>query len=237
MGVLERIKSAISGSIPVEDDLDMGDTQRVRNLPQSDDPNDAVPETEAQSKADTAESNAESYADTEIENHRSSETHAQAQPPQNHGNGSHNTNYLDSNDYNPESDTHSRYTDGEAADAAPVDSVNGQTGAVSVSSPSTASDTSVTKSGSFGVFNKADYSEWFPCGFFVEDITVTNNSGASGDFEAAGLVGVQNFTIQFNSTETFAINDYVYAMGIKGTGIEFDSITIRPVDTHGHNLS
>lgn len=143
MGVLERIKSAISGSIPVEDDLDMGDSQRVRNLPQSDDPNDAVPETEAQSKADTAESNAESYADTEIENHRSNETHDQpqppenhgnedhnvtfaqdgdSQPPENHGNGSHNTNYLDSNDYNPEADTHSRYSDSEARTA--VDNSN-----------------------------------------------------------------------------------------------------------------
>jgi hypothetical protein len=73
-----------------------------------------------------------------VEDHRTGETHTTAQPaqthgnedhnatfaedgdpqpPQNHGNGAHTTNYLDSNDYNPEADTHSRYTDGEARNA------------------------------------------------------------------------------------------------------------------------
>lgn len=43
----------------------------------------------AQQKADAAESAAESYADGEIENHRQNETHATAQPPETHGNESH----------------------------------------------------------------------------------------------------------------------------------------------------
>jgi hypothetical protein len=43
--------------------------------------------------------------------------HASAFADANHGNGAHNVNYLDSNDYTPESDTHSRYTDGEAVGA------------------------------------------------------------------------------------------------------------------------
>lgn len=111
MGLFERITSAVSGAIPVEDDLDMEDSQRVRNLPQSDDPNDAVPEAEARSKANAAQSDAEDYADGEIENHRQDETHARAQPPQTHGNGAHTSNYLTN---------------------APVDSVNGQTGDVSI---------------------------------------------------------------------------------------------------------
>lgn len=37
--------------------------------------------------------------------------------PENHGNSSHTTDYLPSSDYNPETDTHSKYTDGEAQDA------------------------------------------------------------------------------------------------------------------------
>lgn len=39
---------------------------------------------------------------------------------------------LPASDYNPEADTHSRYTDGEASNAAPVQDVEGQTGSVSL---------------------------------------------------------------------------------------------------------
>lgn len=48
----------------------------------------------AQEKADAAESAAESYADGEIESHRQNERHDTAQPPENHGNGSHDANYV-----------------------------------------------------------------------------------------------------------------------------------------------
>lgn len=111
MGTFERIRSALAGELPVEDDLDMGDAQRVRNLPTSADPNDAVPETEAQSKADAAQAAAQGYADDNFT------------------------------------------TPAEAADAAPVDSVNGQTGAVSIDTGTNpplfgdGSDGTVTRSG------------------------------------------------------------------------------------------
>jgi len=98
MGIFERIRSAVAGAIPVEDDLDMENSQRVRNLPQSSDPNDAVPESEAQAKADAAENAAESYADGEIESHRQNETHSTPQPPQSHGNGAHVEDYVTASD-------------------------------------------------------------------------------------------------------------------------------------------
>ena len=69
----------------------------------------------AQQKADTAQSNAESHADAEIESHRSNETHDTAQPPQPHDNEAHDRDFVD---------------EGEAAAAAPVQSVNGETGDV-----------------------------------------------------------------------------------------------------------
>lgn len=58
---------------------------------------DATLESEsgAQAKADTAESNAESYADMEIENHRTGETHTNAQPPEQHDNAAHSTNFVE----------------------------------------------------------------------------------------------------------------------------------------------
>lgn len=56
-------------------------------------------------------------------------------------------------DYTPENDVHDRYTDGEAANAAPVQSVNGQTGNVSVGSPNSTQndgfDTFTTAEGAF----------------------------------------------------------------------------------------
>lgn len=104
MGVFDRIKSAVAGAIPVEDDLDMGNSQRMKNLPAPEDPSDAVSASEAQSKADTAEANAESYADDNFA------------------------------------------TPAEAADAAPVDSVNGQTGDVTVDTASDYSELSGTPS-------------------------------------------------------------------------------------------
>lgn len=88
----------------------------------------------AQQKADAAESAAESYADGEIESHRQNETHATAQPPENHGNQAHITDFLDAAEYTPEADTHDRYTGQEAAAAAPVQTVNGQRGRVTVDS-------------------------------------------------------------------------------------------------------
>jgi len=112
MGIFERLKAAAGGLIPVEDDLDMENSQRVRNMPDPQNPQDAETASSAQSRADSAESSAESYADAEIESHRQGETHATGQPPQRHGNESHSADYI---------------TD------APVDSVNGQTGAVTVS--------------------------------------------------------------------------------------------------------
>lgn len=51
MGIFERIKSAVQGSIPVEDDLDMGNSNRVKNLPSPNDPTDAVSQTEAAAAA------------------------------------------------------------------------------------------------------------------------------------------------------------------------------------------
>lgn len=82
---------------------------------------DATLESEsgAQAKANAAESSAETFADNQIESHRQNETHATAQPPQSHNNAAHTESYT---------------TSAEAAAAAPVDSVNGQTGAVSVAS-------------------------------------------------------------------------------------------------------
>lgn len=108
MGVLERIKSAVTGAVSVEDDLDMGDSQRVKNMPDPVDPQDAETSSNAQSKADTAESNAESYADTQVSNHNSATAV--------HGVGE----VFDAANYTPETDTHNRYTDGEASAAAPV---------------------------------------------------------------------------------------------------------------------
>lgn len=55
----------------------------------------------AQSKADAAESSAENYADTEIESHRSNEVHDTAQPPENHGNGSHTSTFAVDGDAQP----------------------------------------------------------------------------------------------------------------------------------------
>ena len=72
----------------------------------------------AQAKADQAQSNAESFAASEVESHRSTETHDTAQPPQSHDNEAHDRDFVDG---------------GEAAAAAPVQSVNGETGAITVS--------------------------------------------------------------------------------------------------------
>ncbi len=58
---------------------------------------------------------------------------------------------LASSDYNPESDTHSRYTDGEASNAAPVQSVNGATGNVSLE---TGVDATLVSSGKVDTFTK-----------------------------------------------------------------------------------
>lgn len=57
---------------------------------------DATVESEsgAQTKADAAEASAESYADTEIENHRTGETHTTAQPPEAHDNTAHSEAYT-----------------------------------------------------------------------------------------------------------------------------------------------
>ena len=78
---------------------------------------DIETEEGAQQKADTAQSNAESHADAEIESHRSNETHDTAQPPESHDNEAHDRDFVD---------------EGEAAAAAPVQSVNGQQGDVDV---------------------------------------------------------------------------------------------------------
>ena len=71
----------------------------------------------AQQKADTAQSNAESFAESEVESHRQNETHDTAQPPQSHDNEAHDRAFVD---------------EGEAAAAAPVQSVNNQTGDVTL---------------------------------------------------------------------------------------------------------
>ena len=71
----------------------------------------------AQEKADQAQSDAESFAASEVESHRSTETHDTAQPPQSHDNEAHDRDFVD---------------EGEAAAAAPVQSVNGQQGDVEV---------------------------------------------------------------------------------------------------------
>lgn len=42
MGRFERIASAVAGAIPVEADLDMGDSNRVRNLSEAAQPGDSV---------------------------------------------------------------------------------------------------------------------------------------------------------------------------------------------------
>ena len=78
---------------------------------------DIESEEGAQQKADTAQSNAESFAESEVESHRQNETHATAQPPEEHGNDTHDRDFVD---------------EGEAAAAAPVQSVNGQEGDVEV---------------------------------------------------------------------------------------------------------
>lgn len=59
---------------------------------------DATVESEsgAQAKADDAEASAESYADSEIENHRTGETHTAAQPPETHDNTAHSEAYTTS---------------------------------------------------------------------------------------------------------------------------------------------
>ena len=71
----------------------------------------------AQEKADQAQSDAESFAESEVESHRSTETHDTAQPPQPHDNEVHDRDFVD---------------EGEAAAAAPVQSVNGETGDVTL---------------------------------------------------------------------------------------------------------
>ena len=73
----------------------------------------------AQQKADQAQADAESYADAEIESHRSNETHDTAQPPESHDNEAHDREFVD---------------EAEAAAAAPVQSVNGEDGDVEVES-------------------------------------------------------------------------------------------------------
>jgi hypothetical protein len=52
MGVLERVKSAVGSEIPVEDDLDMENSQRVRNMPDPENPQDAETANSAQSRVD-----------------------------------------------------------------------------------------------------------------------------------------------------------------------------------------
>ena len=94
MGSFQKIASAVAGALPIATDLDMQDSNRLKNVPQSNDSNDAVPQTEAQSLANSAESQAESYADTEIENHRVDEVHDTDQPPQSHGNGAHDSTFV-----------------------------------------------------------------------------------------------------------------------------------------------
>ena len=74
----------------------------------------------AQQKADQAQSDAESFAESEVESHRQNETHDTAQPPQSHDNEVHDRDFVD---------------EGEAAAAAPVQSVNGQEGDVEVDAP------------------------------------------------------------------------------------------------------
>ena len=78
---------------------------------------DIESEEGAQQKADQAQSNAESFAESEVESHRSTETHDTAQPPQSHDNEVHDRDFVDG---------------GEAAAAAPVQSVNGQQGDVEI---------------------------------------------------------------------------------------------------------
>ena len=78
---------------------------------------DLESEEGAQAKADQAQSDAESFAESEVESHRSTETHDTAQPPQSHDNEAHDRAFVD---------------EGEAAAAAPVQSVNNQTGDVTL---------------------------------------------------------------------------------------------------------
>ena len=78
---------------------------------------DIETEEGAQQKADQAQSDAESFAVSEVESHRENETHDTAQPPQSHDNEAHDRDFVD---------------EGEAAAAAPVQSVNGQEGDVEV---------------------------------------------------------------------------------------------------------
>ena len=80
---------------------------------------DIETEEGAQQKADQAQSDAESFAESEVESHRSTETHDTAQPPQSHDNEAHDRDFVD---------------EGEAAAAAPVQSVNGEDGDVEVES-------------------------------------------------------------------------------------------------------
>ena len=81
---------------------------------------DLESEEGAQAKADQAQSDAESFAESEVESHRQNETHDTAQPPQSHDNEVHDRAFVD---------------EGEAAAAAPVQTVNGQEGDVEVDAP------------------------------------------------------------------------------------------------------
>ena len=56
---------------------------------------DIESEEGAQQKADQAQSNAESFAVSEVDNHRSTETHDTAQPPQSHDNEAHDRDFVD----------------------------------------------------------------------------------------------------------------------------------------------
>ncbi|MFW5896345.1 MAG: hypothetical protein ACOCUA_03075, partial [archaeon] len=97
MGIFERIRSAVGGAIPVENDLDMDDENRVKNVPSSEDAGDAVSESEAQGKVDDHEDKGNPHSNSASTNH---------------DNSAHSENYT---------------TESEAEAAAPVQSVNGET--------------------------------------------------------------------------------------------------------------
>ena len=157
-------------------------------------------ESGAQSKADSAESSAKAYTDDHEDK------------PNPHGITVGKIGALASSDYNPESDTHSRYTDGEASNAAPVQSVNGATGNVSLE---TGVDATLVSSGKVDTFTSVavvgSHSGQRTIPYAIElfnpesgnELTTVFDVGSNGDTSATYLTTV---------SPAGAENDHRYAV-------------------------
>lgn len=145
----------------------------------------------------------ESGAQSKVDDHENKNNPHSASASTSHNNDEHSVPFLPESNYDPEADTHDRYTDGEAADAAPVQSVNGETGAVATFDPVRVTSGTVQNA-------SWDLSSYPVTGMVRQNEVVISELDGSEEVVYTGLSSSGKYWVALNTADQYNAEYYVY---------------------------